>query len=98
MVQATYFEQPTDAGPRRVIHVLNEVSSFGRASLPKGALPLREEVIPVPGVRVRISAPAGRIHLEPGGVDLKPGPEEEGSLTVELPPLGLHQMVVVEAG
>jgi hypothetical protein len=92
-VQASFFEQGTG---RRIVHLLNEVSSFGRASLPAGALPLREEVIPVGGVRVQIAGPVGRFHLEPEGLDLTPRVLPDGRLEVALPPLGLHSMVVVE--
>ncbi len=61
-----------------MIQLLNEVSSFGRASLPKGALPLREEVLPIPGVLAVVQAPVGRVHLEPGGETLETAPAGDG--------------------
>jgi hypothetical protein len=97
MVQATYFQQSeARRSSRRIIHLLNEASSVGRASLPAGALPLREEVIPVAGVRVHITGPVGAIHLEPEGIALEPTVLPDGRLEVTLPPLGLHSMVVIE--
>lgn len=93
LVQASFFEQ---GARRRIVHLLNEASSFGRASLPAGALPLREEVIPIGGVRVQIAGPAERFHLEPEGLELTPQARPNGWLEVALPPLGLHSMVVVE--
>ena len=95
IVQATYFTQRTPAGERRVIHLLNECSSFGRASLPQGAMPLREEVIPISGVRVLAGTPATRAWLEPGHEPL-PLATTEGRLEVTVPRLGLHAMVVIE--
>jgi hypothetical protein len=97
IVQATYFGQSADTGaPRRIIHLLNEVSSQGRASLPAGAMPLREEVVPVAGVKARLSPPVSEVRLEPEGTRLEARPLAEGGFEVEVPPLGLHSMVVVE--
>lgn len=97
LLQATFFEQPTPNGAtRRILHLLNEASSFSRASLPAGAMPLREEVIPIAGVQVQLAGPAGRLHLEPEGLDLTPMARPDGRLEVSLPPLGLHSMVVIE--
>jgi hypothetical protein len=98
-VQATFFRQDTGKGRSRdVIHLLNDMSSFGRASLPNGALPLRDEVIPVAGIRVRFAGPVGRIHLEPEGMTLKPKTLRNGEMEVVVPSLELHSMVVVDGG
>lgn len=97
IVQATFFEQSVPGkAARRVIHLLNEVSSFGRASLPEGAPPLRDEVVPVAGVRVQLSGPVGRVHPEPGGKAPLPRRLPDGRFEVELPPLGLYSLLVVE--
>lgn len=96
-VQATFFhqDQPSGGG-RRIIHLLNEVSSFGRASLPAGAMPLREEVLPVAGIRLRVGRPAGRVHLEPEGMEIEVATLPDGSREAALPPIGLHSLVVIE--
>jgi hypothetical protein len=97
IIQATFFEQKTpNGGTRRVIHLLNDISSLGRVSLPSEAFPIRDEVIPIGGIHVRISGPVTRVHLEPEGRNLKVRKLSDGGLDVALPPLELHSMVVVE--
>ncbi len=97
LVQASYFEQNVPNKPRRrVIHLLNEVSSFGRSSLPVAVQPVRDEIIPVAGMSAVLSGPVARVHLEPGGKTLEPRKMDDGRFAVDLPPLGLHSMLVVE--
>ena len=65
-------------------------------AFPNDDVPLREEVLPIHGIRVRFDGyPISRIHLEPEGLDLTPVREKD-SLTVSLPPLAIHSMVVAE--
>lgn len=97
IVQAVFFEQEIGGGKkRRIVHILNEISSWGRASLPAGALPLREEVIPIAGIKLFIPASAKKAKFEPGGKTLRLRKQRSGLFELTLPPVGLHSMVVIE--
>jgi len=97
IARTTYLCQAAHAGGvRRVTYLLTQVSSQGRASLPAGAMPLREEIVPAAGVRVRLSPPVTEVRLQPEGTRLEARPLADGGVQVEVPPLGLHSMVVVE--
>lgn len=95
-LQATYWRQPTPTGWRIVVHLLNESTSYGRASLPNGALPIREEILPISGASIELRQAAGKVRLEPGGAVLTVKTLGGGTSAAALPPLGLHQMVVIE--
>ncbi len=96
MLQATYWRQPLAAGGSRlIVQLLNEASSFGRVSLGDDAMPLREEVLPLGGILVE--APEGSsFNLQPEGLALQPTATSAGRVKVELPPLGLHTLLVIE--
>src|SRR5205085_6811945 len=94
-VQATYWTQ--GAGERRVIvHLFNGLNTTAGHGLPAAEVPLREETVPVPGIRVRFERdlPA-RVHLEPGGQEL-PLRRDGPAAYVEVPPLEIHALVVGE--
>lgn len=96
-IQVTVFRQEIGKGKYRdVVHLLNDMSSFGRVSMPAGALPIRDEVIPVAGIRVQFSGQVRRVHLEPEGLTLKQHTLPNGGKEVVIPSLGLHSMVVFE--
>lgn len=95
-LQATYWRQSTSTGSRIVVHLLNEATSYGRASLPNGALPIREEILPISGATIQLRQAAGKLRLEPGGAVLQMKTLGSGASAAALPPLGLHQMVVIE--
>jgi len=58
-------------------------------------MPLREEVLPLGGVT--LEAPAGsNFSLEPEGLSLQALPVGAGRVKLELPPLGLHTLLVIE--
>lgn len=95
-VQAVAYQQPAAEGERTVIHLFNDLNSTGGHGLPRNEVPLREEAVPIAGIRVRFRTPIrGRIHLEPGAVELPVRPDGEGSV-VELPPLEIQSLLVVE--
>ena len=97
-VQSTIFEQqPPTGGPGRVIvHLFNGLNSTSGHGLPKFETPLREEVIPISGIRARFAEPAPRtFHIEPGNV-IPRVERTQGQVSVEVPPLGIHAMVVGE--
>ncbi len=94
-VHATYFEQE-GAGRRAIVHLFNGLDTGANKGIPGMDVPLREETVPISGIRVHF--PAGRyrrFHVEPG--NRAPKTRQEGSRTVvELPPLDLHAMLVAE--
>ncbi len=95
-VQATLVRQ-TRAGERLVLHLFNNVNTTAHHAHPTDDVPLREETLPIHGIRVTF-APGyrlGRIHLEPEGKTLKPSVTRSGT-AVLLPPLSVHSMVVAE--
>ena len=87
-----------DGGRRAVIHLLNEVNTTADRALPEGNPPLREEILPVGGIRVTFHGKRPRrVTLQPEGLELAvEGKEGETSVTV--PSLQLHSMVVAELG
>ena len=57
---------------------------------------VREEVIPIHGIVVRVaSGPWSTFRCEPGGREVKVRVEGKATL-VEVPPLEIHQMLVGE--
>jgi len=95
-IQAGYFRQRDARGERLVIHLFNEITSNAQHSQMDTAVPHREEFVPVGGIRLRLTdLPVSRIHLEPDGTDLQPSSSGTQQV-VEIPPLPLHTMVVVE--
>ena len=62
----------------------------------RGAWPVREEVIPLGGIRVTCRIPGVRkATLQPGAVDLPLTPVPGGAAAT-VPSLGMHAMVVFE--
>jgi hypothetical protein len=95
-VQATFFEQRDADGRRAVIHLFNEVDTTAHHGKPGEDVPLREEAVPIHGIRVRFDGPApARFHVEPGGISAQ-GRRDGNSVVVNVPPLERHAMVVAE--
>ena len=95
-VQATYFTQGRGEGRKLLVHLFNGVNTAAGHGLPAMEVPLREEVLPVHGIRVRFPKdPPKRVRLEPVGKELELRPNGAGS-AVEVPPLELHALLVGE--
>ena len=63
---------------------------------PDDDVPLREETIPIHDLKVTFHGyKLGRIHLEPGNIDL-PKAGEPTNTSVTVPRLDIHAMVVAE--
>jgi hypothetical protein len=91
-VQATYWVR--DGGREIVIQLFNNLNTTAQHGLPAMNVPLREEAVPVGGVRVRFRGPAPKqILLVPGEVELK-GVREAEETVVEVPPLEIHALVL----
>ena len=84
-------------GDRLVVHLLNDISSTGRSqNVVNESLYLRREIIPVHDIEVTFrNRTFKRFLLVPGKVELKATPTEEG-MTVKVPRLDIHCMVVAE--
>ena len=93
----TVIAVPQRQGSRTVVHLLNDFSSFGRASVVKGqSIALRQEVLPVRNVKVTFRDPnLKRFTLQPSGAHLTPMRGQEGTMVI-VPEIGWHEMVVGE--
>jgi hypothetical protein len=75
---------------------LNKQWGFPNQSELRGTWPVREEIIPLSGIRVRCRVPgATRATLEPGSIDL-PLTKTDDGLEAIVNDLGMHAMVVFE--
>lgn len=93
-VHATVRRQP---GGRLVVHLFNDVNTTGGHALGTDDVPLREETVPIHGIRVGF-APGSRwreVRLEPFGTTLEVTDDGHGP-GVTVPRLDVHAMVVAE--
>jgi hypothetical protein len=95
-VQATYWIQ-TEKGIRRmIVHLFNGVNTAANHGLPASEVPLREEVVPIHGIEVRIHKDAPkRFRCEPGGTVIE-ARQDGGDVVVAMPPLEIHTMLIGE--
>jgi hypothetical protein len=95
-VQSTVFQQSDEKGTRTIIHLFNGLDTASGHGQPRSEVPLREETIPVHGIRVKFTGPAPkRVHVEPGGLDAEMI-QTGDSTEILVPPLAVHLMVVSE--
>ncbi len=96
VVQSTFFEQSDAGGRRAIVHLFNEVDTAAHHGKPGEDVPLREETIPIHGIRVRFEGAApSRFHVEPGGIAVE-GLREGDAVVVDVPPLERHAMLIGE--
>jgi hypothetical protein len=96
-VQATYFVQSDNGGHRPIIHLFNGLNTTANHGRPDMDVPLREEVVPIPGITVTFLKDAPKsAYLEPGRRSVNPKRTAQGVM-VELPPLEIHAMLVGES-
>lgn len=95
-VHATFFRQKRASQSRLVVHLYNDLNSTAGHAKPDDDVPLREETIPIHGIRVRFTGyNITKIHLEPEGRPL-PLQRTKTGVEVVVPSLDIHSMVVVE--
>lgn len=95
-VQATFYQQGNEK--RTIVHLLNESNTTGGRALPEGDSSMREEVLPIAGIKVSFADTGiSSARLEPEGIDL-PLEKSGGKVQVTVPKLELHSMVVAEKG
>ena len=82
---------------RLVVHLFNDVNTTGGHALPVDDVPLREETLPIHGIRVtfRPGTSIKRAHIEPGGIPLEVDSRGSGPV-VTVPRLDVHAIVVAE--
>lgn len=96
-VHANTVRQKKD-GERLIVHLFNDLNTAAGHGHPTEEVPLREEVVPIHDIRVTLTGYAvKRVHLEPEGKDLEVT-KVGNTLTVTVPKLHVHAMVVAELG
>jgi hypothetical protein len=95
-VHANLVRQAKD-GERLILHLFSDLNTTAFHALPNDDVPLREEAVPIPDIRVTFDPKYrfARVHLEPEGTDLAVEKTREGT-TVVVPRLEVHSMVVGE--
>ena len=89
--------QTTEAGDRLLVHLFNNVNTSADRGLPANEVPLREETIPIHGIRVRFDDPAwNRFRLQPEDQPLEAEFDTDGRPSVTVPRLDLHTILVAE--
>jgi hypothetical protein len=98
-VQAAFYQQQQNGRPRTIVHLFNNINTTGQHGLPAAEVPLREEAVPIGGMRLIFSGePPRTCRWEPDGVELaiKAVSAEPARFELELPALALHNLVVAE--
>jgi type 1 glutamine amidotransferase len=96
-VHATVRRQRSGDKNRLIVHLFNDVNTTGGHALPVDDVPLREETLPIHGIRVtfRPGTAVERVHLEPGGQEIEVTEDDQGP-GVTVPTLDVHAIVVAE--
>jgi hypothetical protein len=96
-VHTTLMRQQDESGQRLIAHFFSDLNTTGQHAIPVDDIPLREEAIPIHGIRVGFNPRyrMSRLTLQPDNVELQPEVTETGTF-VTLPPLETHFMVVAE--
>jgi len=95
-VQTTFWSQAPVPGqtPAHIVQFFNGLNTTANHGLPATDVPLREETIPISGIRVHLGELAGRaLVVEPG--HHVPRFVDDARTIVEMPPLELHQMLIL---
>lgn len=91
-----FYHQEAEGGRRTIVHCWNGLNTSGGHGLPGMETPLREEYVPVAGIRIGFpNERPGRVMLQPESLELR-GEEAVNALWFDLPPLKLHAMLVAE--
>src|SRR5262249_5955066 len=96
-VHTTLMRQAKAGSERLIVHLFNDLNTTAHHALPNDDVPLREEVVSIPDIRLRFSDRYRfrRVLLEPGGEDLEIQRSDQGA-SVTVPRLSVHAMVVGE--
>ena len=95
-VQSTYFTQEHEGKQRLVMHFFNGLNTAANHGLPAMDVPLREETLPIAGIRVLLHGAVPRsVRWEPEGKPL-PTRRDGDATTIDLPPLEIHSMLLAD--
>lgn len=96
-VHSTVMRQVKEGAERLIVHLYNDLNTTAFHGLPNEDIPLREETVPIHGIRVTFTPGylLGRVHLQPEGKELPIVRRPQGS-SVVVPRLDVHSMVVAE--
>jgi len=93
-VQTAFYTQ--NNGKRKIVHLLNEVNTNADGALPENSPSMREDVLPIQNIRVKINdETVSTAFQEPGHIVL-PITKGDGGVQVTVPRLDMHAMVVFE--
>lgn len=91
-VQATFWKKGEADTSQTVIHFFNGLNTTANHGLPAVDVPLREETVPIHGIKVHLDKRPGQVFVEPG--HQVPTFVDPAETVIELPPLAIHQMLV----
>ena len=96
-VAAGYFTKTEGKTRQTIVHLLNDIdSTTGHGSKEEKQFAIREEVVPIAGVKVAFSGPRpSRVYLVPGNAPLEAHSKEQ-AWEVTIPRLDLHMAVVAD--
>ncbi len=95
-VQSAVYRKEDTGSKQIIVHLFNGIISNSNHALPDEDVPLREEMVPIREIKTAFHGyDISRVHLEPGGTDL-PTEVSGTNVTVTVPELTLHAMVVAE--
>ncbi len=93
-VQAAFYTQ--NNGKRRIVHLLNEVNTTADGALPENNPSMREDILPIPNIKVTIAdTSVNSAYQEPGHTPL-PITKNNDGVQVTVPSVDIHTMVVFE--
>jgi hypothetical protein len=97
-VHATFMRQNKGERERLVVHLYNDVNTTAHHALPIDDVPLREEVLPIHNIQIQFDGkyPILSVYQQPEGVKLETVTAPDGRLSVTVPKLDVHTMVVAE--
>ena len=82
-------------GRQLVLHLFNNVYTTAHHGAPATDVPLREETLPIHGIRVSFhGTPPRKLHTEPGHHPIEITTNSAGLSEAILPPLEIHAMLI----
>ena len=96
-VHSQVFRQDKD-GQRIVVNLFSDLNTSGDHARAEDDIPLREEVVPIPNIKVTFGPEYNitGIKAQPNNLDLPITKTADGSHQVTLPQLDVHQFIVAE--
>ncbi len=95
-VQSAVYRKEDPEGRQIIVQLFNGIISNSNHALPEEDVPLREELVSIRDIQLTFhDYQINQVHLEPGGIDL-PVEASGTDVSVTVPELTLHAMVVAE--